>query len=351
MCIFKQLHLGCEMSRPLRIEYSNAWYYVSNRGRRSEKIFLGPGDYHFFIELLVQAAKQWNVRVAGYCLMPGYYHLLLQTPSANLSQFMRHLNGVYTQHFNRTHDYDGQLFRGRYRAVLVEENDYLLELLRYVHRGPLRDQLVDTLKYQWSSYSAYFFSNNKWNWLYKDFLLDMLAPIKKNRLKTYRDFMACDESDEIMAFFNAKKSRHILGGDEFGQWVKETFFAGKRHDQVPDLQYLAPSSQAIITAVCSYYGVDKVQLFKVRRGIVNEPGNVAMYLTRTLRREGLRAISERFYLSGHSSVSSVLERVRKSISSNKEFAERVENVEELINGKSEKPHFYAVAPARPDRLL
>ncbi|MDH3347532.1 MAG: transposase [Desulfobulbaceae bacterium] len=321
------------MSRPLRIEYSNAWYYVFNRGRRCEKIFHGPSDYHLFIELLIQAAKQWNVRVAGYCLMPGNYHLLLQTPSANLSQFMRHVNGVYTQCFNRKHDFDGQLFRGRYKAVLVEESHYLTEILKYIHRNPLRDELVDTLKYQWSSYSGYFFSNKKWNWLYKDFLLDMLSPIKKTRLKTYRDFMSSDESHEIMAFFNSKKTRHLLGSKEFVRWVKDTFFAGKFHEQAPDLlQYLSPSSQAITAAVCNYYRVNDVHLLKVRRGIVNEPRNVAIYLVRTLRRDGLRTIAENFNLSGYSSVSSALGRVRKNLNTNEEFAARVKKVEELIIG-------------------
>jgi REP element-mobilizing transposase RayT len=114
------------MSRPLRIEYPDAWYHVMNRGRRAEKIFLKKTDYPTFLELLIESAEIWNVRIAAYCLVPNHYHVLLQTPEANLSRFMRHVDGVYTQRFNRCHHYDGQLFRGRYKFILINADSYHL---------------------------------------------------------------------------------------------------------------------------------------------------------------------------------------------------------------------------------
>ena len=98
------------MSRPLRIEYPDAWYHVMNRGRRGESVFRKKEDYLAFIELLKDTVEMWNLRVGAYCLMPKHYHLLIQTPDANLSRCMRHVNGVYTQRFNRNHLLDGQLF-------------------------------------------------------------------------------------------------------------------------------------------------------------------------------------------------------------------------------------------------
>jgi putative transposase len=90
------------MSRPLRIEYPEAWYHVMNSGRRGEAIFVDGEDYLRFLGLLRQASVMWTVRIAGFCLMPNHYHLLVQTPRANLSRFMRHVDGVYTQRFNRS---------------------------------------------------------------------------------------------------------------------------------------------------------------------------------------------------------------------------------------------------------
>ena len=106
------------MSRPLRIEYEGAWYHVMNRGRRADRIFEDPNDYQMFIDLLKDTTELWDVRISAYCLMSNHYHLLIHTPRGNLSRCMRHINGIYTQRFNRVHGLDGQLFRGRFKSIL-----------------------------------------------------------------------------------------------------------------------------------------------------------------------------------------------------------------------------------------
>ncbi|MEA3361139.1 MAG: hypothetical protein U9R17_17265 [Thermodesulfobacteriota bacterium] len=83
---------------------------------------------------------------------------------------MRHINGIYTQRFNRLHGYDGHLFRGRYKSVLIDEDSYLLQLVRYIHRNPLRAGLSKDLNYPWSSHKAY--TSKKWEWIAKDIILD-----------------------------------------------------------------------------------------------------------------------------------------------------------------------------------
>ena len=125
------------MSRPLRIQYPDAWYHVMNRGRRGESVFLEKQDYSMFVELLKEVVDMYKVRVAAYALIPNHYHLLIQTPGGDLARCMRHLNGIYTQRFNRAHHCDGQLFGGRYKSILVDADSYLLELVRYIHRNPL----------------------------------------------------------------------------------------------------------------------------------------------------------------------------------------------------------------------
>ena len=98
------------MSRALRFQYSNAWHQVLNRGRRAKAVFGGKKDYFTFIDLLKDAVDLWNLRVSAYYFLSNHYHILVQTPDANLSRCMRHINGVYTQRFNRTHHVEGQLF-------------------------------------------------------------------------------------------------------------------------------------------------------------------------------------------------------------------------------------------------
>ncbi len=116
----KHTGININMARPLRIQFPNAWYHVMNRGRRGEKVFESRNDYECFINVLLEAVELFALRVSAFCLMPNHYHLLVQPPDANLSRGMRHINGVYTQRFNKAHSFDGQLFRGRYKAIVVE---------------------------------------------------------------------------------------------------------------------------------------------------------------------------------------------------------------------------------------
>ena len=137
------------MARPLRIQYPNAFYHVMNRGLGRQRIFLNDDDYSVFLETLKESSRYCNVRIVSYCFMSNHYHLLVQTPSANLNRMMRHLNGVYTQRFNKMHRSDGPLFRGRYKAILVQEDEYLTHLIRYIHLNPITaDLLVITSKTQ-----------------------------------------------------------------------------------------------------------------------------------------------------------------------------------------------------------
>ena len=155
------------MSRPLRIEYPYAWYQVMNSARRGENLYTDKDDFLCFIDLIQETVDLFKIRVAAYCLMSTDYHLLIQTPEANLSRCMRHLNGVYTQRYNARHKYDGTLFRGRYKAILIDADSYLLQLMRYIHRNPLRAGPADKLDQSpWTSHKGYISNAKKWDWLY-----------------------------------------------------------------------------------------------------------------------------------------------------------------------------------------
>jgi len=121
------------MARPLRIEYPGAHYHVTSRGNERKAIFRGDADRQNFVELVRRAVDQFDLRLHAYVLMDNHYHLLIETRRAGLNRALRYLNGVYTQAFNRRHKRVGHLFQGRYKAILVEKESYLLELSRYIH--------------------------------------------------------------------------------------------------------------------------------------------------------------------------------------------------------------------------
>ena len=323
------------MSRPLRIEYPDAWYHVLNRGRRSENVFLNKKDYKSFLELLIESTELWNVRIAAYCLMPNHYHLLLQTPDANLSRCMRHINGIYTQRFNRLHQCDGQLFRGRYKSILIDVDSYLLQLMRYIHKNPLQGGLVDRLDaYGWSSHKAYISNAKKWDWLYKEFVLSMLSDDKKHHRQAYREFLAEDDFTEINKIFEGEKFPSVLGSERFINRIRDKFFDQKSHEEVPESRLLAPSRERIKRVVCETYRVDEEVLLKSKRGTFNEPRNVAIYLCRRLRADRLDEICQEFGMKRYSTASSVLERVKVHQSRDRRFRKRVEELR-LILTKSQ----------------
>ncbi len=178
------------MSRPLRIQYPDAWYHVINRARRGQALFLDNADRDAFLHLLKETATMFNLKVAAYCLMPTHYHLLVQTPDANLARCMQHLNGVYTQRYNVRNKCDGTLFRGRYKSILVDADRYLLELVRYIHRNPIRAGLVGNVgQYVWSSHRGYLSQDEKWDWLHKAFVFDTLAKYRAVQIKKYKQFV------------------------------------------------------------------------------------------------------------------------------------------------------------------
>lgn len=303
------------MSRPLRIEYPNAWYHVMNRGRRGGDVFADEEDYEIFLALLRESAGLFDLHVAAYCLMPNHYHLLIQTPLGNLSRAMRHINGVYTQRYNRRKEIDGQLFRGRYKSVLVQDDSHLLELLRYIHRNPVRAGICGQVAdYAWSSHKGYLSRARKWDWLFKQFLLGMFAT-----KKAYNRFVLGEDSLEITKFYSKKNLPSIFGSADFSNWVKEKYYELKKHSEVPQSRQLAPTIPEIKAAVCRKFGVEEEVLAQTQRGQVNEPRNLAILLCRKLSGLKLTEICMEFGLGSYSSVSSVVIRTESLLEQSKQL--------------------------------
>jgi putative transposase len=143
------------MSRPLRLEFPEALYHLTSRGDRREDIYEDDEDRLAFLDVFFSVIEQFNWVCYAYCLMSNHYHLLVQTPDANLSKGMRQLNGVYTQAYNRRYLKTGHLFQGRYKSILVDEDNYLLELSRYIVLNPVKAGMVKKVdQWKWSSYLA-----------------------------------------------------------------------------------------------------------------------------------------------------------------------------------------------------
>ncbi len=179
------------MARPLRIEFPGALYHVTARGNARQAIFLDDADRHGFLTVLERVVSRCHLLLHAYCLMDNHFHLVVETPEANLSNAMRQLNGVYTQAFNRRHGRVGHVLQGRFKAIVVDRESYLLELCRYVVLNPVRAK--NTRKadsYSWSSYRATAGLTATPSFLTVDWLLPQFGRQRLTAQQKYQAFVA-----------------------------------------------------------------------------------------------------------------------------------------------------------------
>jgi len=210
------------MTRPLRVEYPGAWYHVLNRGRRKEKIFQNERDYKTFLEILEQICRLYGFEIHAYILMPNHYHLLIRTPRGNLSRGMRHLNGVYTQKYNKRYNIDGGLFRGRYKSMVVEEEEYLLELVRYIHRNAYEAGLEEKIgQYKWDSHKGYMAGKAKQRWLRTEEVLSRFNQYENEAVRELNAFVKKAMPKDFLGVLESAKWPSVLGGKDFKDKIKE----------------------------------------------------------------------------------------------------------------------------------
>jgi len=202
------------MARPLRIEFPGALYHVTSRGHARQRVFRDDEDREMFLATLAWVVARFRWRCHAYCLMDNHYHLLIDTPQPNLSRGMRQLNGVYTQRFNRRHRQVGHLFQGRFKAILVEQEGYLLELARDIVLNPVRAKRVKTPeRYPWSSYRSMLGLAPVPPALATEWVLEQFASTRATARRRYANFV--QEGIGAPGPWEKVKGQVLLGSEAF----------------------------------------------------------------------------------------------------------------------------------------
>jgi REP-associated tyrosine transposase len=228
------------MARPLRIEYPGAIYHITSRGNARERIFLEDADRRIFLDVFGAVVEKYNWLCHAYCLMDNHYHVLIETPDPNLSLGMRQLNGVYTQSFNRRHSRVGHVFQGRYKSILVQKDEHLLELCRYIVLNPVRAGMVNQPKeWGWSSYKETGYACKVSKFLTVDWVLGQFANQKNVARKGYRKFVVAGV--EVMDESPWKKlvGQVIFGGADFISDIQSRICEAKEIGEIPRAQRFA----------------------------------------------------------------------------------------------------------------
>ena len=310
------------MARPLRIEYPGAFYHVTSRGNERKDVFKSQRDRDKFLEYLASATKRYSAIIHAYCLMSNHYHLLLETPEGNLAQIMRHINGAYTTYFNVKRKRAGHLFQGRYKAILVEADEYATELSRYIHLNPVRAGMVTRPEeYRWSSYGSYLRPNKTPEWLKTEFILGDFSVNVADANNKYRQFVEELLASEYESPLRATVASTILGSEGFVREITEKHLGEKRAERgVPALKGLSvrPSIDDIIQKIKTVLG-ERDELTR----------SMSIYFCQKHSGAKLKEIGERFGISD-AAVSQASRRLVLRAGEDQNLKKVIDSVEESL---------------------
>jgi len=322
------------MARPLRIEYPDAVYHVSNSGTDDQHAFPSDKLFNAFLNCLAETCARLNVVVHAYCLLKNEYHLVIRTPEANLSRFMRQVDGLYTQQYQRLKQTDGSLFKGRYKAVLIQPEKYLLPLSRYIH-SQLRAADIKTSK--WSSYGLYTRKSNIPLWFNRDDVLKLLRSPAAGRAAAYAKYVAEGIDEELAHFYGKKNLSSVMGDTGFKKQIsKKRSASAVRGVSRGTKAMWRPSCKQIITAVAKEFKVSEASIYNAARGpgSKNVPRWVAMYLCQELSAVTLQTIAKLFKLKRYGTVSTTVGKLKKEFSQDRSVQKSTEMlVSKLSKGK------------------
>ncbi len=322
------------MARPLRIEYPDAMYHVSNYSADNQRAFPSAKYFEAFLEGLAETCSRLNVEVHAFCLLRDQYHLLVKTPEGNLSRFMRQVDGLYTQHYQRMKNAEGSLFRGRYKAVLVQADNYLLPLSAYIHSLVKASELNS---YPWSSFTNFTHKAKPPAWFNRDETLKQLRTTAAKRPAAYKKYVAQGVSEELSHFYGKKNLSSIMGDEKFRKAAqrKKSATSARGVSRGANAKW-RPSCKQIISAVAKQFKVSEASIYKASRGpgSKNVPRWVAMHLCQELSALTLQSIAKLFKLQRYGTVSTTVGKLRKELADDPKLLLAVEKLtKRLSRGK------------------
>ncbi len=326
------------MARALRIELAGGFYHVTCRGNERKAIYRDDTDRQLFLTKLQDSQRIYQVEVHAYVLMDNHFHLLVRTLRANLSEFMRHFNISYTSAFNHRHRRVGHLYQGRYKAIVVDRDSYLLELSRYVHlnpvriasqnKRPLQDQIRVLERYRWSSLKGYWEVKHKQPWVLYDSVLEQIGHSRRR----YREFILDGLKRGYDTPWERVEGQVVLGDQKFVERIKEQVEEkGGEREQPGVRQIQAKAPAAVLRAVARYYGVEEERLTGKRTGLRDER---AVALELVYRHGGAikqAAIGRLFGGLDYTAVSRERKRLREKVESDANLRRAVAKLENQIS--------------------
>ena len=321
------------MTRPLRLEFPGAFYHIVNRGNAQGKIFLNNRDREKFLEYLRDSVERFALIVHAYCLMDNHYHLIVETPDANISRALQWLNVSYAVYFNKKRKRIGHLFQGRFKALIVNADEYLQVLSRYIHLNPMRATLVKKPgDYRWSSYNAFIGNDEVPEWVETTFVLSTFHKTRKQAMHLYRKF--CEDVDPESLENPSKDAVQgfILGNENFVNLIQEKLiFSNADENEIPQLRKLKlrPTVEQVVDKVCKEFSCRTADIIRAgKKG--NTARETAIYLSCFYTGLTGKEVGNFYGQISGAGVAMVLKKIKAKIEKDKQFSTKVRKIERRI---------------------
>jgi putative transposase len=315
------------MARKPRIHFPGACYHVMLRGNAGQELFIDDHDRQRFLSLLEKGVARFRHLIHAYCLMTNHVHLVIQVAEVPLSRIIQNVSFRFTRFVNTTRNRAGHLFQGRYKAVLVDGDRYLLELVRYIHTNPVRAGLVSrSEQYPWSSHGVYL-GETTLSWLTTDWVLAQFAGQRKRAVALYREFLQADtEGTMETALQNGLFEGRILGSEQFVQ------------DALAQAEERSPQTltvEQVLAQTCAFYRLDRQAVSSARRDrAVAQVRAVAAYLIRESDHLSLTELAE---LTGRdlSGLSRAASRLQQKMAQDEQLCRELEEVKDGVSRRGQ----------------
>jgi REP element-mobilizing transposase RayT len=294
------------MARPLRIEYQDAFYHIIQRGIERRSIFASDDDKNKFLYYLDLAHTAYAAIIHTYVLMDNHYHIILQTPKANLSKIMHYLNTSYAAYFNAKRKRRGPLYQGRYKAILIQQDEYLHHLSRYIHLNPVRANITkDPAGYPWSSYRYFTSSSTPPRWLETDFILSIFDKNNKMSKILYSKFVRDSIGSEKKIIDENTIKGIILGNGDFAENIIRNFVDSRIDSEIPLINELKRKKEPSLENISSLVERNIIKDQRLKR-------RLSLYLSRKHTQKTLGNIASFYGNIKDTGVSQAFIRVERS---------------------------------------
>ena len=320
------------MARPIRIEYPGAVYHIIARGIEGSRVIAGDDEKSLFVEVLSKSKRSHSLILYGYSIMDNHYHLQIETPQGNLVEGMTGIQRDYAIRLNARSRRRGHVFEGRYKAILVDREGYLLEASRYLHLNAVRAGIVRRPEdYRWSSYRDYIGLRRE-GVTDVEWVLGRFSRKRAEAMARYAQFV--NEKLGIARYdpFAEVYGGYVLGSREFVRRIKESMRAEPRDQEIGERRYLKPrlSIETVLREVCRFYNEQIEEVVKPRaRG--KQSDKVALYLLRKHAAVPTGILGEYFGGRTRSSVSKTVQRLAQSIEREEKLRREIQDLEQIMN--------------------